>query len=145
VGRAGGVRITHWAFEPPRKSDLPAVKDAGWPRNPIDRFFLARLEAEATTLIRRVYLDLTGLSPTPRDVDAFLADSTDKSYEMLVYRLLDSPRYNVVENPAHIHDLNATILHCLGIDHRRLSFKFQGLDMRLTGVEEHSPIKGILV
>ena len=53
--------------------------------------------------------------------------------------------YNVVENPAHIHDLNATILHCLGIDHRRLSFKFQGLDMRLTGVEEHSPIKGILV
>ncbi len=53
--------------------------------------------------------------------------------------------YNVVENPAHIHDLNATILHCLGIDHRRLSFKFQGLDMRLTGVEEPSPIKGILV
>ena len=124
---------------------MPAVKDAGWPRNPIDRFFLARLEAEATTLIRRVYLDLTGLPPTARDVDAFLADSTDKSYEMLVDRLLDSPRYNVVENPAHIHDLNATILHCLGIDHRRLSFKFQGLDMRLTGVEEHSPIKGILV
>ena len=47
--------------------------------------------------------------------------------------------------PAHIHDLNAKILHCLGIDHRRLSFKFQGLDMRLTGVEEPSPIKGILV
>ena len=64
---------------------------------------------------------------------------------MLVDRLLDSPRYNVVENHARIHDLNATILHCLGIDHRRLSFKFQGLDTRLTGVEEHSPIKGILV
>ena len=47
----------------------------------------------ATTLIRRVYLDLTGLPPTPGDVDAFLADSTDKSYEMLVDRLLDSPRY----------------------------------------------------
>ncbi|MGA9924974.1 MAG: DUF1501 domain-containing protein [Isosphaeraceae bacterium] len=63
----------------------------------------------------------------------------------VVYGETDDFCYNVVENPAHIHDLNATILHCLGIDHRRLSFKFQGLDMRLTGVEEHSPIKGILV
>ncbi len=52
--------------------------------------------------------------------------------------------YNVVENPVHIHDLNATILHCLGIDHRRLTFKYQGLDMRLTGVEDHNPVKGIL-
>ncbi len=63
----------------------------------------------------------------------------------VVYGETDDFCYNVVENPAHIHDLNATILHCLGIDHRRLSFKFQGPDMRLTGVEEHSPIKGILV
>ena len=52
--------------------------------------------------------------------------------------------YNVTENPVHIHDLNATILHCLGIDHRRLSAKFQGLDVRLTGVEEHHPVNGIL-
>jgi hypothetical protein len=52
--------------------------------------------------------------------------------------------YNVVADPVHIHDLNATILHCLGIDHRRLTFKSQGLDMRLTGVEEHRPVKGIL-
>ncbi len=49
----------------------------------------------------------------------------------------DDFSYNIVENPVHIHDLNATILHCLGIDHRRLTYKFQGLDMRLTGVEEH--------
>ena len=56
----------------------------------------------------------------------------------IVYGETDDFSYNVVENPVHIHDLNATILHCLGIDHRRLSFKFQGLDMRLTGVEEHS-------
>ena len=98
----GASWTTHWAFEPPRKTDLPGVKDAGWPRNPIDRFILARLEterlhpspeAEATTLIRRVYLDLTGLPPTPKDVDAFLADSSDKSYELLVDRLLDSSRY----------------------------------------------------
>ena len=44
----------------------------------------------------------------------------------------------------HIHDLNATILHCLGIDHRRLSVKFQGLDVRLTGVEEQNPVYDIL-
>ena len=66
------------------------------------------------------------------------------STPMLVDRLLDSPRDNVVADPVHIHDLNATILHCLGIDHRRLTFKSQGLDMRLTGVEEHNPVKGIL-
>jgi Protein of unknown function (DUF1501) len=62
----------------------------------------------------------------------------------VVYGQTDEFSYNVVANPVHIHDLNATILHCLGIDHRRLSFKFQGLDVRLTGVEEHHPVHGIL-
>ena len=62
----------------------------------------------------------------------------------IVYGETDDFSYNVVADPVHIHDLNATILHCLGIDHRRLSFKFQGLDVRLTGVEEHHPVKGIL-
>jgi hypothetical protein len=56
----------------------------------------------------------------------------------------DDFSYNVVADPVHIHDLNATILHCLGIDHRRLTFKSQGLDMRLTGVEEHHPVQGVL-
>jgi len=62
----------------------------------------------------------------------------------IVHGETDDFSYNVVANPVHIHDLNATILHCLGIDHRRLSLKFQGLDVRLTGVEEHHPVKGIL-
>jgi hypothetical protein len=62
----------------------------------------------------------------------------------LVYGTTDDFCYNIAENPVHIHDLNATILHCLGIDHRRLTYKFQGLDMRLTGVEEHEPVKAIL-
>ena len=62
----------------------------------------------------------------------------------IVYGETDDFSYNVVENPVHIHDMNATILHCLGIDHRRLTYKFQGLDMRLTGVEEHAPVQGIL-
>jgi hypothetical protein len=62
----------------------------------------------------------------------------------VVYGETDDFSYNVVKDPVHIHDLNATILHCLGIDHTRLTYKFQGLDMRLTGVEEHHPVKGVL-
>ncbi len=60
------------------------------------------------------------------------------------YGQTDEFSYNVVENPVHILDMNATILHCLGIDHRRLTFKSQGLNMRLTGVEERHPVTGIL-
>ncbi|MCP4190041.1 MAG: DUF1501 domain-containing protein [Planctomycetaceae bacterium] len=62
----------------------------------------------------------------------------------VVYGETDDFSYNIVRDPVHIHDMNATILHCLGIDHERLSFKSQGLDMRLTGVEEHKPVNGIL-
>lgn len=63
----------------------------------------------------------------------------------IVYGATDDFSYNVIENPVHIHDLNATILHCLGIDHRRLTYKFQGLDMRLTGVEDHKPVADLLI
>jgi hypothetical protein len=62
----------------------------------------------------------------------------------VVYGTTDDFSYNIVENPVHIHDMNATILHCLGIDHRRLSVKFQGLDVRLTGVEEQHPVRAVL-
>lgn len=61
-----------------------------------------------------------------------------------VYGETDDFSYNVVENPVHINDLNATILECLGIDHRRFTFKFQGLDQRLTGVEEAHSVKALL-
>ena len=56
----------------------------------------------------------------------------------------DDFSYNIVKDPVHINDLNATILHLMGIDHRKFSFKFQGLDQRLTGVEEHHPVKAVL-
>ncbi len=78
------------------------MRDARWARNPIDRFILARLEKESlapspeadkTTLIRRVALDLTGLPPTPAEVDAFLLDNRPDAYEHLVDRLLESPHY----------------------------------------------------
>jgi len=56
----------------------------------------------------------------------------------------DDFSYNITKDPVHINDLNATILHLMGIDHRKFTFKFQGLDQRLTGVEDHHVIKGIL-
>jgi hypothetical protein len=62
----------------------------------------------------------------------------------VVYGETDDFSYNVVKDPVHINDVNATILHCLGIDHKRLTFKFQGLDVRLTGVEDHGPVRAIL-
>ncbi len=92
----------HWAFIAPKRPEVPAVSNQGWVRNPIDAFVLARLdkeglkpspEADRTTLIRRVYFDLTGLPPTPAEVDAFLADKAPGAYEKVVDRLLASPRY----------------------------------------------------
>lgn len=62
----------------------------------------------------------------------------------MTYGTTDDYSYNIVEDPVHVNDFNATVLHCLGMDHRRLSVKFQGLDVRLTGVEEHHPVKAIL-
>ena len=62
----------------------------------------------------------------------------------VTYGESDDFSYNVAENPAHVNDLNATVLHCLGIDHAKFSYKFQGLDQRLTGVEEQNPIKELL-
>jgi hypothetical protein len=92
----------HWAFETPVRPPLPPVVDAAWPRNPIDRFVLARLEAEGlrpspeadrTMLFRRTTLDLTGLPPSPAEVDGFLADKSADAYARLVERLLASPHY----------------------------------------------------
>ena len=92
----------HWAFIPPRRSLLPAVRNHDWVRNPIDRFVLARLdadgiepsrEADRNTLIRRASFDLIGLPPTPEEVAEFLGDGRPEAYEELVDRLLDSPHY----------------------------------------------------
>lgn len=92
----------HWAFEPPKQAPLPKVKDTGWPLNEIDHFILARLEKEGLkyspkadkyTLVRRLYLDLIGLPPTPAQADAFVKDSSPNAYEALVDSLLSSPHY----------------------------------------------------
>lgn len=92
----------HWAFVPLSKPASPTVKNQDWVRNELDHFILAQLEArniapspEASpeTLVRRVYIDLTGLPPSPEDVDAFLLDKTDTAYESMVDRALASPHY----------------------------------------------------
>ena len=92
----------HWSLIPPRRPEPPPVALRDHVRNPIDAFVLARLEkaglapspeAERAILIRRVSLDLTGIPPTPAEVDAFLADKSPDAYEKVVDRLLASPRY----------------------------------------------------
>ena len=92
----------HWAFTPPKRAELPEVRNTSNIRNPIDRFILAPLEKDAiapspeadrVTLIRRVSLDLIGLPPSPSEVDAFLADHSPGAYEGVVDRLLASPHF----------------------------------------------------
>ena len=91
-----------WSFRPIADPPVPAVKDATWPVNEVDHFVLAKLEAaglasvpvaDRRTLIRRATFDLTGLPPTPEEVDAFLADPAPDAFERVVDRLLAAPAY----------------------------------------------------
>ncbi|MFN7812003.1 MAG: DUF1549 domain-containing protein, partial [Planctomycetia bacterium] len=99
---AGAVYEPHWSYLPPVRPEVPAVRNAAWPKNPIDRFILARLDAEGlapapeadrSTLVRRLALDLTGLPPTRAEAEEFLADESPDAYGRLVDRLLASPQY----------------------------------------------------
>src|SRR5262249_50364841 len=102
----------HWAFQPPKRSELPTVKQSAWVRNPIDNFILARLErenvkpspeADRQTLLRRLSLDLTGLPPTPEEIQSFLADPSPTAYEKTVSRLLASRQYRERWGRACLH------------------------------------------
>ena len=94
--------LAHWAFQSPTRPEPPEVENEEQVRNPIDAFLLRKLEAQGLTfspeasrhaLVRRAYLDLTGMPPEPRDVRDFLADSQPGAYRRLVDRLLDSEEY----------------------------------------------------
>jgi cytochrome c553 len=100
--REGAEYEPHWSFIPPVRPEPPAVENAGWVRNPIDRFILAGLEAaglapapeaDRRVLARRVSLDLTGLPPEPEVVEAFVADARPDAYERLVDELLAKPEW----------------------------------------------------
>ena len=105
TGGKFSIRPEHrnfWAFRPLAKPVLPRVKDTAWPKNAMDRFILAKLEekglqpvgpADKRTLLRRATYDLTGLPPTPEQVEAFLADSSPGAFATVVERLLESPHY----------------------------------------------------
>jgi len=90
----------------------------------------------------RLSKDTYGRDHHPRNFCMWMAGGGIKGGT--VYGATDDFSYNIVENPVHVNDLNATILHCLGIDHRRFTFREQGLDQRLTGVEEASVVKALL-
>ena len=96
------LRKEHWAWQPLKRAQVPQVRDASWPRDDLDRFILARLEEKALqpvhdakrlTFIRRVTFDLTGLPPTPEEIDAFGEDESADAFEKLVDRLLSSTTY----------------------------------------------------
>ena len=100
---AGGAQpAVHWSFRKIQRPEPPAVGDRAWVRNPIDQFVLAKLDSEGiapspeagrVTLIRRASLDLTGLLPTPQEVEAFVHDNRPDAYDRVVDRLLASPHY----------------------------------------------------
>src|SRR5262249_48092529 len=98
----GAAWQKHWSFIPPVRPELPEINDRSWPKNAIDFFVMARLdreglkpslEADKRALLRRVSFDLTGLPPTPRELQAFLQDTSPEAYEKVVDRLLASPHY----------------------------------------------------
>ncbi len=91
-----------WSFKPVVRPEVPVVTNADWAKSPVDAFLFAKMQANGaspapparkTTLLRRVYYDLTGLPPSPADVAEFLADNSPQAYERVVDRLLASPQY----------------------------------------------------
>lgn len=100
--RQGAVWEEHWAYVPPKRPAQPQVQNESWPSNPMDRFVLARLEAEGLqpspeadkrALIRRLAFDLTGLPPTPEETDAYMNDARPNAYEALVDRFMSKAAY----------------------------------------------------
>lgn len=124
----------HWAFEKPVKPELPKVKNKRWVKNEIDHFIAAKLEehnlkpepeANRERLIRRVTLDLTGLPPTPEEVDAFLADKSPNAYEKLVDRLLSSPRYGEHQARYWLDAVRYGDTHGLHLDNERSMWPYR--------------------
>ena len=118
----------HWSFRTLKRPETAAVNNEAWVRNGIDRFILARLEAEGLepapeadrrTLIRRLSLDLTGLPPTPEQVEAFVHDTAENAYEKLVQQLLDSPHWGEHRGRYWLEAARYADTHGLHVDNYR--------------------------
>jgi hypothetical protein len=146
---------TFWSFLPLHPTPPPAVRNLRWPKTDIDRFVLARLErdglapvapADRRTLVRRATLDLTGLPPSPEEVDAFANDGSPDAFARVVDRLLASPHYGerwgrlwldvarYAKDDYRSLDPMGRGYDLLGIDHTRFTFRYSGRDFRLTDV-----------
>jgi len=124
----------HWSFVAPQAAPVPAVKDAAWPKNNIDRFLLARLEreqlqpskeADKAALLRRLSLDLTGLPPSLEELDAYLTDNSPDAYDKQVSRLLASPRFGERWASVWMDLARYADSEGLGIDSRREVWKYR--------------------
>ncbi len=124
----------HWSFLKPERLPLPALSNEAWAINPIDNFVMAKLdkaglkpsvEGDRSTLIRRVTLDLTGLPPTPQEVDAFLKDADANAYEKVVDRLLASGRYGEQMTRYWLDLVRYGDSHGLHLDNERALWKYR--------------------
>ena len=102
IASTAAAAASHWAFRPPKPQVIPKVRDSSWPRTPVDRFVLARLEehgltpappADKRTLLRRAAFDLTGLPPSAEHLELFLRDKSTEAFARALDRLLASPHY----------------------------------------------------
>ena len=153
----------HWAFVAPRSPAPPDVRKVDWPCNEIDHFILAHLEKEGLGPSPEAGREVLFGGEFGRTIygqgdltkDTYGRDHHGRCFTTVVagggfkagidYGATDDHCFNVIEDPVHINDLNASVLHCLGIDHEHFSVKHQGLDLRLTGVEGAKVIPGLLV
>ncbi len=144
--REGAVYEEHWSFIVPKSQPSPVVAKKSWVQTPIDNFILARLEkeglspsprADKRSLIRRVTYDLTGLPPTPNEVETFVADNSPDAYEKVVDRLLASPRYG--EHRAHywLDVARYGDTHGLHIDNFRYIWPYRDYVIRAYNQNKH--------
>jgi hypothetical protein len=130
----GAPYAVHWSFESPQRPSLPPAAMETWPRNPIDAFILDRAraaklapaeEANRQTLLRRVTLDLTGLPPTPPDIDDFLADRAPDAFERVVDRLLSSVHYGEHRARTWLDAARYADTHGYFTDHERFMWRWR--------------------
>ena len=145
----GATWSEHWSFVPPTRPELPLVRDHRWAKNAIDRFVLAKLESEGAdvagpapeadrvALLRRVSLDLTGLPPTPQEVDAFLADKRVGAYQRIVDRLIQSSRYGEHQARYWLDVARYGDTHGLHLDNERSIWPYR--DWVIQALNENRP------